>query len=368
MSLEEGRKLVTIRKIADLEPIKGADRIECATVDGWELVVKKNEFKKGDFCVFFEIDSFLPDNEIFSFLGTPKTYQGKKGHRLKTIRMRKQISQGLALPIHTFNDLSLNTIKEGDDLTGALGVTKYDVADAKIKSGGLQGGQTYGKFPNIIPKTDQARVQNIFGKYSNKFRDTAYEETLKLDGSSMTCYKIEQQLTWSQKLLKLIKLDFSGSVHFGVCSRNLEKSKSDNSDFWKAAKKYNIEQELPLGFAIQGELIGPKIQKNHEKVSELEYHVFDVFDIEKQEFLKPSDRYIFVSNMTVPHVKVINTHFKVFDEYSDVKELLARVEGESMNSGTISEGRVYKPVNGGKSTNTMSFKVINNKYLLKCED
>src|SRR5262245_53917451 len=95
------RKLVTLEKIAALEPIPGADAIDAATVRGWTVVVKKREFQLGEDVVYFEIDSFLPlDDERFAFLEPrgSKTVEGVRGHVLKTVRLRGVYSQGLVLP------------------------------------------------------------------------------------------------------------------------------------------------------------------------------------------------------------------------------------------------------------------------------
>lgn len=86
------RKLATIREIKDIQPIEGADRIEVATVDGWQVVIKKGEFKVGDKIIYIEIDSIVPEREEFEFLRDRK-------FRVRTIKLRKQISQGLIMPL-----------------------------------------------------------------------------------------------------------------------------------------------------------------------------------------------------------------------------------------------------------------------------
>ena len=115
------RKLARIVKIDNLLPIEGADRIEVAQIGGWQVVVKKNEFKKGGFAVYFEIDSWIP-NSIAPFLTKegkePKEFDGVKGERLKTVKLRKVISQGLLIPVSNF--AGITQVKEGLDLTENL--------------------------------------------------------------------------------------------------------------------------------------------------------------------------------------------------------------------------------------------------------
>lgn len=367
------RKLVTIRKIAALIPIENCDNICLALVDGWTVIVKKTEFKVGDTCLFFEIDSFIPVEPRYAFLKKTTTFEGKEGYRLKTMKMKGVISQGLALPLSMFPEL----IDYSEDYSEALGVIKYDNAVQELdQRPGLKSGKPRGSFPSFIPKTDQERIQNLTHLWKTLPSDTAFEETLKLDGSSMTCYKIEQIPTLWQRFKSFFGFT-TPNYHFGVCSRNLELSRSANnvitfdnqgksseynqSDFWRTAISYDIESKLPIGYAVQGELIGPKIQANHEKVTKLEYHTFDVFDIRTGLYLRPLDRREFCAKHGLPHVPVTDTMFQPF-QYT-LQELLEHVDTESMNPNTISEGRVYKAIDGSN----LSFKVINNKYLLKSE-
>lgn len=243
------RKLVTIRKISDFVPIEGADNIQLAVIDGWQVIVKKEEFKVDDFCLFYEIDSFLPMESQYSFM-KPTTYNGKEGYRLRSMKLRGALSQGLALPLRMFDEfknydsLDLETAYyEKYDFSEKLGVIKYDNQQIAGTGGGLNSGNAEGKFPSFIPKTDQERVQNLTS-YFISMKDDEFEETLKLDGSSMTCYKIEKSLTLFDKIKRFFGCEIK-NYHFGVCSRNLEiKRPKDNSDkqsdFWATAIKLDL--------------------------------------------------------------------------------------------------------------------------------
>ena len=192
------RKLVSIQRIHRIDPIAKADAIECVTIHGWELVAKKGEFAVGDLCVYFEIDSFLPEDPRYEFLKDLKNHQGRKGYRLKTIRLRGQVSQGLALPLCMFPEIT-NPI-ELDEVTDLLNVIKYDNSIAQSgNKPGLKAGSTAGKFPHFIPKTDQERIQNL-SDWFTRYSDVEWEETLKLDGSSCTMYNIEKQPSLWQRI------------------------------------------------------------------------------------------------------------------------------------------------------------------------
>lgn len=368
------RKLVTIQQITAITDIPGADLIALATIQGWQVIVKKTEFSVGDACLFFEIDSFLPLEPRYEFLKKTTKFDGKEGYRLKSMKMRSCLSQGLALPLSMFPEITKP--KVDFDYSEKLGVIKYD-NEIQTYQGkpGLKAGKARGNFPSFIPKTDQPRIQNLT-TYFSALVDEEFEETLKLDGSSMTCYKIGHTPTLWEKVKSIFGIKYK-PYHFGVCSRNLElkptanqvhtfnnqgkESIYDQSDFWTAAYKYRFEDKLPEGYAIQGELIGPKIQANQEKVEELEFYCFDVYNIHTGEYLIPSERREFCALHNIPHVPVVSINAKPLQ--LGLEGLLKHVEGESMNPGTVSEGRVYKHV-----TKPITFKAISNKYLLSKKD
>lgn len=233
------RKLISIRKIKEIFPIKGADNIELAKIDGWQTVVKKGEFHKGDYGVYFEIDSFLPIEDRYEFLrksSYKKLPNGTEGFRLKTIKLRKVLSQGLILPLSLFPEIA--SIDTGIDLSKRLNVTKYEAPIPAHLSGIVKG-----QFPSFISKSDQERIQNL-PEYFEEYKDIEFEETEKLDCSSVTFY--------------------TNNEDFGVCSRNLELKESEDNTIWWLAKKLNIENtlfKLSKNIALQGEIVGEGIQK-----------------------------------------------------------------------------------------------------------
>ena len=332
------RKLASIRKIASVQPIPGADAIECATVDGWEVVTKKGEFSVGDLVVYFEIDSWVP-TELAPFLSKgkePREYNGVKGERLKTIKLRGQLSQGLILPISTIQTCQIirqNFWEVGDDVTELLGIQKWE-RPMPAQLAGL----AKGNFPSFIPKTDQERIQNC--KHVLEDREERYEVTIKLDGSSFTAYHRDGET--------------------GVCSRNLELKPSEDNAFWKVARKYGVLELLSQkgNYAIQGELMGPGIQGNQEKLEDLEMYVFDVFDIDAQSYLTAEKRYSFLLDTKLQHVPIISPHTAI---PQTLEKVLAMAEGPSLNPKANREGLVFKSTRNPE----LSFKAISNSWLLK---
>jgi RNA ligase (TIGR02306 family) len=327
------RKMASIRVIDKIEPIEGADAIETAVIGGWKVVVKKGEFAIGDLAVYLEIDSWVP-TELAPFLSKgkePREFNGVKGERLRTVKLRGQLSQGLLLPLTGMGQMGY---QEGDDLTEKLNIKKWErPMNAQLA------GMARGNFPSLIPKTDQERVQNLVKEIAAA-NGMAFEVTEKLEGSSMTCYLIDGV--------------------FGVCSRNLDLKETADNTFWQVARELDIEakmRETPEGdWAIQGELIGPGIQGNIYKLAKPEFRVFDVYNIQAGDYLKPVYRRALIERMGLNHVPVLNSEYTL---NQTVDEILASAEGQSCHAKTEREGIVFKQVDGG-----MTFKAISNKYLL----
>ena len=342
------RKLASIQRIAALNPIEGADRIEVATIQGWRVVCQKGLYKVNDLACYFEIDSFIP-NAVAPFLTKPdhfpKVYNEVEGERLKTIKLRGQVSQGRLLPLweETIKDKVLG-LEEGTDLTELLGIQKWEPAlPAQLA------GQAKGMFPSFIRKTDQERIQNLV-KFFDLYRDELFEVSVKLDGSSMTVYQ--------------------NGEDFGVCSRNINLKETEGNSFWDMTNKLNLREilgQLGKNVAIQGELIGEGIQGNPEGIKGQEFRVFDIWDIDNYRYCTPEERAnILLRIPGIKEVPILEKSHPVFQIYGTVDKLLAYAEGPSLYAKSR-EGLVFKScrlING----ETVSFKAISNSYLLKRGD
>ena len=340
------RKMATVRKIDAIRPILDADAIECAVVGGWTVVVKKGEFTAGDLAVYCEIDSWIP-TEIAPFLTKPgqepKEFEGVKGERLRTVKLRGQLSQGLLLSLESVGITILHPAFEiGLDVSEILNIKKYEPPiPAQLA------GEVKGAFPGIIPKTDQERIQNLSSELDawNAER-TRWEITEKLDGSSMTVYMIDGE--------------------FGVCSRNLDLKRNKDNSLWKAAYAQGLEELLEgyqefdkCNIALQGELIGEGIQGNPYKIKGQKFFLFDVYLIDEGRYMAPSERHGFIEATGIAHVPLSDMGFMLVSLTMD--EILAMAEDKSqLNDSTEREGLVFKSMDG-----KASFKAISNKFLLK---
>jgi RNA ligase (TIGR02306 family) len=353
------RKLASIQRVASIRPIEGADAIEVVRINNWDVVSKKGEYKPGDLCVYFEIDSFLPIREEFEFLrkSSFKKMANQEGFRLKTIRLRGQVSQGLVVPLSILEgpdeykigmsedrlqvgpyDNAL-VIEEGADVTEYLNVVKYEPPIPAELAGKVKG-----SFPSFLRKTDEERVQNLTGFYKKWLEeDLDFYVTEKLDGSSATFY-------------------LNDGV-FGVCSRNLDLLETEENTFWKVARELKIEEKLRENdnhnMALQGELIGEGIQGNPYGIKGHTVKFFNAFDIDNQYYYGlPMFLALFKHQFKLETVPILTNLTMKLPETID--ECLAFAEAKSMlNPNFDREGVVFRTMD-----RQISFKAISNKFLL----
>lgn len=351
------RKLASIQRIWKIEPIEGADKIELAHVLGWQCVVNKGQFKEMDLAVYFEIDSFLPIRPEFEFLRASsykKTDIMGEGFRLRTMKFRGQVSQGLLLPVSVFPEIP-PFCDLGDDVTEYLGVKKWEIEEKATT-----GGTVIGTLPRDIPHTDETRIQTD-PELLNAFTGLEYYISTKMDGSSHS-----------------IGVDENG---FHVTGHNYEYKDDGSSAFYNLVKARNYEDKLADFYiknffkqevhtiTIQGEFCAPGIQRNRLKLQKPEWYVFTVIINGKRVGLKQMQN--ICNKLGLNMVPIEETGIDLPSKYPTVEALLERADGEYPNGGK-KEGIVIRTVEPVESNNTesgyLSIKVINNKYLLKNEE
>lgn len=341
------RKLASVQKIEKICIHPNAYSLELASVLGWKVCVKKGEFKEGDLCVYVEVDSVMPERPEFEFL-RPRNF------RIKTMRLRGQLSQGICFPLSILGEytddlgksIKDGTVQVGTDVTIALDVKKHEVhVPAQLA------GKIVSTFPSFCRKTDEIRIQSV-PDVLTRHKGKKFYVTEKLDGSSITCFYTE------------------GS--FGVASRNFVLAPEENNAFWKAVTLDNIRDRLYtarqiLGIdklALQGELVGPGVQKNKYKLDQLSIRVFNLFDISKQEFISYHKLKEVCAKNGLPMVPVVDEDFTLDHT---VDQLLELAKGDSSLYPTLREGLVFRPHIEAydEDLGRLSFKAINNDFLLK---
>ena len=361
------RKLATIAKIRDIVQHTNADNLEIALIRDWKVVVKKGEFQAGDLCVYVEIDSVMPERPEFEFLA-PRKY------RIKTTKLRGQVSQGIAFPLSILPKELFKVVKNeeglftlggkvmeiGMDVTEALGVEKYEEPIPACL-----GGIAEGRFPSHSIKTDEERIQNLTENFQNYHDWYTWTATEKLDGSSCTYTVYDDK--------------------FSVASRNLSLKENEKNSFWKFARENDIEVKMRSymskrglkALTMQGELIGEGIQKNKYHLKGQEVRFFRLFDPIAYKFFDINNVRALCEIMGLKWVPILEMDMTLPDT---IEELIAMADGRSELYDTAREGIVFvaESVIGGTDVETgesprpledyqgrLSFKVISNKFILK---
>jgi len=308
------RTLCTIQRITSIEPIPDADKIEVAKVLGWQAVIKKGEFQVGDLVIFCEIDSVMPDTADFQWL---------KNRRIKTMRLRGCLSQGLVLPL-TYLPTD-NVIIEGLDVTKDLNVTKYQELSTTT------GSNTKGDWPSFLVKSGATRLQSIKLDITNQLGYV----TEKLDGTSATYY-----------------------IHngdYGICSRNLELKLEGKSVYHYCDSRYDISQSLRDNYdylAIQGEIVGPGVQGNRYELKEPTLFLYTAYDIMQGKRLNLFELHKVANKLGIPVVPVLGT--------MPTNLSLLSHRQSSLNPTVLAEGIVID-----LEDHPTKYKLIDPEYLLK---
>lgn len=344
------RSLAHVEEIVAINPIPNADAIEVATVLGWNVVVKKGEFKVGDKVIYIEIDSIVPENPMFEFLR-------KRDWKVKTIKLRGQLSQGLIIPL---DSVKPKYHKVGTDVTNVLGITKKDDSEAPSKPVKRSKFVKWllrfkffrwlilkpkkvskNAFPSWVRKTDETRVQNMGWILEDK---KPFVVTEKVDGCSAT-YTLKGK-------------------KFVIASRN--RVAAEDSVYYEIANKFNIEHILKKLFVncnakdhvtIQGEIIGPKIQGNKYGLEEPNFYVFNVI-IDGKRMSTPEADTICTETFGLNFVPVLDTNFILPDA---MEEMLVYADGKSCLANILREGVVIR-------RDDISFKAVSNRFLLKNDE
>ena len=304
-----------------------------------------------DAAVYFEIDSFLPIRPEFEFMRA-SSYRNTdimgEGFRLRTLRFRGQISQGLLLPLSRFPEIS-NDTAIGTDVTEQLGVRKWEIEERATT-----GGTVVGTLPYDIPHTDETRVQEK-PELIQAFAGLEYYISTKMDGSSHS-----------------VGIDESG---FHVTGHNYEYKDDGSSAFYTLvnARGYKEKMEAFLKehglktLTVQGEFCAPGIQRNRLRLSRPEWYVFTIREDGKRVGLNRMLQVCEALGMDHVPIEEVGTDLPV--RYPTVESLLERAEGDYPNGGK-KEGIVIRPTEPvfcPLISASLSMKVVSNKYLLKNE-
>ena len=400
LNAKNERELCYVVRVDDIKPIEGRDRVECAVVGGWTIMVRKDQFKPGDLGIYFEIDSQVPEKEPFMFLEA-------KHFKIKTQKYKTPDgqfwSQGLLMHAEDFGwemlDDSIADDKKnlhfdkGDTrfLTKKLGVTYAVAEDNSRKAGSVdkykkmaqRNGKLFahqpfrwlmrhewgkkllfvffgkkkdkkGGWPEWVAKTDEERVQNMPWILADKSEWIATE---KIDGTSTT-FTMKRGKRRNQ-------------YDFYICSRNVVFDKPDKQCFYDSnvyvemAEKYNVESVLRQilenrpdldWVTLQGETYGAGIQKRDYSLKDHDFAGFNFITSAGGRWNSIEAKKL-MNGFGIPWVPIVDEHFVLPDT---VDELLTIATDKSVIDGGMREGLVFRSQDGAKS-----FKAVSNEFLMK---
>lgn len=325
------RKLVTVRTIDNILPIQNADAIEQLVIGGWNVVAQKGIHSVGDLVVYFEIDSFLPIEDVrfesFMKFGV-NTFEGKQGHRVKTKRLRGVYSQGVVIPLVEFPEIPIVDFEA--DYAEQVGVVKYEKQEVTGYSG-----DTKGSFPWFLQKSDQDRIQNVYNRLTNMdVVDKEFVGTLKMDGSSITVFAVDKN-KYAPDSDDVIGVD----IAIGYCSRNQQlKMPETSEDGWF-------------------ENTGKFYQGNFEKFEKYQVFAYNIYDVDAVRFVDYKTFLEYAALVDLQIVPEVYPAQKILEK--DVGEIVQMADGKGLLAN-YREGVVWKQVDGD-----CQFKAISNKYLDK---
>ena len=321
--------LAHIGRIIEINPIANADLIETATVvcgkaGKWIGVTKKGEYQPGDITEVYMQDALLPKEERFAFME-------RHGYRVKITKLRGANSECLIMPLSEVTQ----GMFPGEDIEELIGVKKY----IKYVPAHLAGDMA-GPWPGFIPKTDEPNFQRV-PEMVNALRGKECYVTIKADGSSGTVFWLD------------------GALH--CCSRNWEMQDKPGTAVWQIARRYKLEDVLKdTTWALQFEMVGPKIQGNPLGLEQVDMRLFQVWDWDLQKYLDLDDFLNIAEYYGLPTVELVDVDW--FDlEWDD--EGLRELANQKYPNGRAAEGIVIRPTQEARvEGERVSFKVINPLY------
>ena len=338
---ESGRTLASIQAVAALNAHPNADNLEIATVLGWPVIVRRGEVQVGQKIVYLEIDSMVSvDVEWLPVAVKDRIIREhiKDKFRVKTIRLRGEISQGLIVSLLSH----MKNLDIGVDVTDALSITKYE-PPALTGKFALYQSKRVGDFPvHLLKKTDEHRIQSR-PQYLTQITGQPYYMTVKMEGTSAT-YLIDPE-----------------TGELTVCSRNMKRGRLENFNicpYWYVVNKYKLEEKLLANphMAIQCEICGPLIQGNLLGLKDLHIYVFNVVDLRTGVRCDYNKLLDFCKQADLPTAP-IEEEGPSFN-YTTIKQLLEKARGNYAGTKNAREGLVVRTLDS-----ILSFKVINNDYL-----
>ena len=360
--------VVEVVEIDEIRPHPNADRLDLAIVKGWQCVVGKGSYRKGDKAIYIPIDSILPQY-LLDILFPPGSKVVPSKGRIKTIKLRGAISQGMLMD---FKDIDAEEMPVGTDMSESLGIKKYEppVAPATMRGATASPKQSN---PYFHKYTD---IEN-FKHHNNLFEPgEIVVVTEKIHGTNFRAGWVK---TVPNTLWKKVKKFFGrlpewefvyGSRNVQLQDRLMAKTYYDSNVYAKTVEQYNLKEILDKGNVLYGEIYGDGIQKGYSYGCEKGETKLAVFDIQVQSHINP-DSQLYLDSAQLGNWLLVTELPSVpllyVGPYDEAK-LRALASGPSIlePSHKVREGVVIRPLHEATAhIGRKILKLINDDYLLK---
>lgn len=347
-----------------------ADRLEIAVVKGWNCIVRKGEFKKGDFAFYIPIDTLMPqalEEKIFP----PDSKIKLSKHRVKSIKIRGSISQGLLV------DCGLvGTQYEGlgKNLADKLGLKKYEPSDFSIPSSNIGRGsrkqpnplfnkytdiENYKNYPNVFKEGDEVQITEKVHGTSARYGLLPYHSNSKLNKLLYNVKNVLLTLIGREKTMQYVY----GSRNVQLQGRLRYKGFYPNNVYYEIFEKYNLKEILEPNMIIYGEIYGWGVQKGYTYGCLPDQRKFVVYDIKKNgKYMSVPIYRTFCAAHGLPTVRELyrgKWNFNIAKKYSMGDSVMA--PEQKMIEGIVIKSLQEEKVHMGRKI----LKLINDEYLLK---
>jgi RNA ligase (TIGR02306 family) len=303
---------VEVLPIERLEEHTNAERLEIAYLEGLDfpIVVQKGLYSTGELVVYFPLDSILLP-ELAGKLGLKST-------RIKTMKLRGEISQGFCVPVADLLGVDADMVKAGDDLTEFTGVVKYEPPVINCGTANMT------TLPNGLEIYDLENCE----RHSNVVEHLMDKEvvvTEKLEGSNITIHYDTDGLKVCSRRHTIVPIP--GYEHT-FCRTARE------GGFDVLAQAWFNQVNKPID--LRGEIIGPGIQGNIYKLTKHQIRLFDV---------QVDYKYIDVDELYAHADNVAPVLFRgKLRDYLNGRTIREASNGQSVLAPVLREGIVIRPV------------------------
>lgn len=360
------RELAYIAKIEALTPIPEKDRIELATIAGWEVIVEKGKHKEGDLVVYVEYDTVLPAKPEFEFLRKRCYSNLYDGFRIRNMKMAGVFSQGIVFP----TDILPNgtAIKEGKVVADIIGVVKYDPeAKKELSRIGQKRNPVLkllmrnklfrkvwmkfhtkpkGGYPKTVAKSDETNIQKLFEEYKEAYPQMSFYLTEKLEGQAGTYLLQKNKYRF-----------FSHNIEVTKAGNTNWKTISDTHGMEVLLRRYKRKHGIEL--AIQGEIVGPGIQKNIYGFKNLRFYVYKITDVKTGKPFQFNEMLSMCEELNLERVPYLG--IESLERFDDLKDVIEHSNGQSvLNKKVKREGIVWRSV----VDQSIGFKAKSPEYMI----